>query len=275
MGLDVTLYKFNKPVQEVLGKVETYNKETNKLWELAGNYDSIPEETKASIRKESISIAEKLDLDPEYGEPKNEDRETINLKSSKYPEHLCKVGYLRSSYNSAGFNQVMGKMGLPDLYYIFDVEDNHEYYVNVNWEESLARAIALLVDYDNALVDDDGYTYDVIKVRNTPLRNEKPLPKSDEEAIKFYKETMKGHTRQGSFENAYGFFSNTDDWQLVGAFPGLGVFGDNDKVTYLITRSKQDAKDDWYRQMIEIVIENCEYVLTQPDSEKFMLGWSA
>lgn len=42
-----------------------------------------------------------------------------DLKSEKYPEHMCNRSYLRSSYNEGGFNSVVGKLIGKELYYIF------------------------------------------------------------------------------------------------------------------------------------------------------------
>jgi hypothetical protein len=44
------------------------------------------------------------------------------VPSTKYPEHLCNRRYLRSSYNSSGFNRAVPDMiGLPhDFYWIFE-----------------------------------------------------------------------------------------------------------------------------------------------------------
>lgn len=48
---------------------------------------------------------------------------TQDTKSATYPDHLCGRRYLRSSYNEAGFNRVVGNLLGDDLYSIFGYSD--------------------------------------------------------------------------------------------------------------------------------------------------------
>lgn len=67
--------------------------------------------------------------------------------SKKYPEHLFRIGYIRSSYNEAGINHYLADRGLPTLYDIFDKDNQKSYFVKVDWNAALAKAKGLLDAY--------------------------------------------------------------------------------------------------------------------------------
>ena len=71
----------------------------------------------------------------------NKDGE-IEIDDPEYPDHLFKIGYFRSSYNPSGLNNVLGKLGVDDLYGIFDCPGEGK--IVPDWEESKATAVATL-----------------------------------------------------------------------------------------------------------------------------------
>lgn len=108
-------------------------------------------------------------------------KNNIEEKSDKHPEHYCNKGYLRSSYNSGGFNSVVGSMIGKDLYYIFDPieneyneenEDSSWYveYPKEHLEEALKRAKEVIYEIKNAP------PYIVQTVMATDLYGDKPTP---------------------------------------------------------------------------------------------------
>ena len=63
----------------------------------------------------------------------------------------------------------------------------------------------------------------------------------------------------------------TDHGNLVQVIHGSdAVINGTDRV-YLI----YEADLSWYQQALEIVLETIEYVLSQPDKEKYVLHWSS
>jgi len=79
--------------------------------------------------------------------------EKIEIDSEKYPEHMFKIGYMRSSYNSGGFNSVVREIVGHDLYWLFAVKDVNEYIVRPDWKVAATRC-QMLIDQ---LAMDPGY----------------------------------------------------------------------------------------------------------------------
>lgn len=84
----------------------------------------------------------------------------VDEKSDLYPEHYCNKGYLRSSYNSSGFNNVVGTMVGKEMHYIFDPLEDIEtedgdyispIYSKEHLEAARLRAIEVRDDLKNAL----------------------------------------------------------------------------------------------------------------------------
>src|SRR5438093_2983614 len=100
MGLDVYLYHVDD-----YGKYKTATKKFQALseaqWSKRGEYSSLTDEQKEAARKEDIAIATSLGLaeDGAYSGIVK-----IEQDSRRYPEHMFKIGYLRSSYNSGGID---------------------------------------------------------------------------------------------------------------------------------------------------------------------------
>src|SRR5690348_14525919 len=100
MGLDVYLKKYKEPVAAVLERVKQY--EDSPL------HESEDEGAEGQL----ATLATELKLG-EYGDPESE---YIENNSAQFPEHMFKIGYFRSSYNSGGINSVLRGYGIPDLY---------------------------------------------------------------------------------------------------------------------------------------------------------------
>lgn len=84
----------------------------------------------------------------------------VDEKSEKHPEHSCNKGYLRSSYNNSGFNNVVGTLIGKEMHYIFDPiegeEDEegylvHPVYSKEHLETALLRAMEVRDELAQAL----------------------------------------------------------------------------------------------------------------------------
>ena len=194
--------------------------------------------------------------------PEDDEREgeqQIELDFEKCPDHLFKVGYFRSSYNEAGFNNMMEQYGLPTLYDIFCADE--QYIFAPNWEDALKRieegkkAVAELAETKGK--------YRVLRMKGLDTI------KSEQEALDAFMEEIK---RDGSFRtysNRKGDFF-LDGVECLGFMKGekYGIF-----CYYVIV--KNDAENmQWYIQAFEIMEATVRYVLAQPDKDDFYFHWS-
>lgn len=85
----------------------------------------------------------------------------------------------------------------------------------------------------------------------------------------------------GSFSNGIGRFSMDEPLNVCGIFTGVAnnLFkkdGDPDKIpcVYVITKDDSGSRYKSYLESLEITIDTIQYVLQQPDKEKYVLHWS-
>lgn len=264
MGLDIYLYKYND-FEDTQAREEEYIKYSESLWKAEGQYDSIPEARKEEIRALCKAKADKLGLD-EWGSDEA-NTEKIEIKHFLYPDHLFKIGYFRSSYNSSGINNILRDIGLPSLYGIFDVGDN-EYYIQPDWEASLKRVESVIEQfskYDN---------FSVNSFNPNMFMDDSELPKSGAEAYRIF---MQEYERDQStkmdfnYSNAKGNFFINEPMEVLAIIPGMTSF--NKHGVYVVSKMDDTAKKS-YLQALEIVRDTCKWVLEQPDIEKYYLLWS-
>ena len=266
MGLDVYLYKCQNRTEA--DRIEReYETASDAMWEFEGRngreYDQLTEAEKQQVRSNLESLRERMGMDAFGTHPS---REKIEMDSAKYPTHLFKIGYFRSSYNEGGFDSVMGRIGLPNLYELFgtapDSEDGAP-----DWESALKETDKALALYSAILGTPDG-KYDVFAVGTTfsgmGAQNEA-------QALKVFKRNLEASAQSKTGWNEY---TNRD-----------GEFFLNGKQIFALIEGEQYgrpciyavyATDDreWYRQALEIVKETIEYVLAQPDKQDYYLSWS-
>lgn len=203
----------------------------------------------------------------------------IEQPSEKYPAHLNKIGYFRSSYNSSGFDSVMRALELPTLDAIFDV-GNDDYNVMVDWEQAKARAVQLLDQY-LALKQSEGPWQYKATLESFFLKTKDPLPSSVAEASKHFYNELDRHTKQENNTKLPAGFRNyiradgcywLDGREVFAVIKGPTTFTGTDSV-YIITKRQPDEWE-WYQQAIEIIIETCDHVLKQSDPANYSLIWS-
>ena len=263
MGLDVYLKRCDN-LAGAKAREQEASDYTDNLWAQAGDYNSTTEAQKEEIRVKTKAKNAELKLG-EWGEA--DEIEAIEQDSKIHPDHMFKVGYLRSSYNSGGINSVLERIGCPNLYDIFEHDDG-EYNFTPDWVQAQARAqdaIAKMKTFMGSEMAD----YDVIEVSGFD-----PVS-SKEEALALLKKEL-GH--KSSFGGGYS--NRSGDWfmeglQIVGAVPGRGSFMGN-PTYYLFTKSeKPGGTYEWYLQALEVTLEMIDYVLAQPNPDTYYLAWSA
>jgi hypothetical protein len=262
MGLDVYLKHSTDRAGE-LARQEAAEEFSNAAWEKAGEYNTLSDAQKDTVREavQAYNLANNLD---EYGS--SNDIKTIEIDSRIHPDNMFKIGYLRSSYNSGGINSVLKRIGCPDLYDIFEPGDN--YYVTVDWQQAQARA-KIAVDRLREYMSSEMAAYDVIEVSGFD-----PVG-SKEEALALLKQEL---GRKSAFGGGYS--NRAGDWfpeglQIVGAVPGKSSFM-GQPTYFLFTKSDEVGGNyKWYLEALEVTQEMIDYVLAQPDPDNYFLSWSA
>lgn len=177
--------------------------------------------------------------------------------SEKYPEHHCNRAYLRSSYNSAGFNTVVRRLTGKDLYWVFNPRNvNEEGYIIFSereLKEAKKRALSLVkelkaIDYPLGVTYQDSqstknYVHidDVISLVNNEL------------------EKYKKGGAMGDYASSNGKFFFRNPLKVVALLPGKSPFG------YCVWVVYEMPKDvfEYYIQTAEITVEFIEEALLQ------------
>lgn len=263
MGLDVSL-KYSTNREQALAEQRQCEEFSDKAWAEAGTYDSMSEEDKNSIRERTNQFNATMDCD-DWGSSNK--IEGIEMDSKIYPDNMFKIGYLRSSYNEGGVNHVLRRINTLDLYGIFGVGKDHEYYITPDWTACLERVNQVIVDI-NMHMDGPMALYDVVHVRNYGHGGVGTAA----DALKILEKELENYNPSGQY-NSYGnrdgdFF--LDGMEIVGVVPATGYGGG----VYLLTKNKE-SNLKWYLEAITVTREMIEHVLAQPDPENYFLGWSA
>jgi hypothetical protein len=263
MGLDVNL-KYSQNREQALANQRRCEEYSSELWEEAGSYDGLTDEQKTAIRDRATEFNATLNCN-DWGN--SNDIDDIELDSTTDPDNMFKIGYLRSSYNESGVNNVLRRINTLDLYGIFGVTDGHEYYITPDWHACLERVNQVIADIKMHM-EGPMALYDAIHVRN--YLNEGVATAA--EALALLEAELETHQPNSSFSdygNAKGEWF-LDGIKVVGVVPAKKYGGG----AFLLTKSEK-SNLDWYFKAILITREMIEHVLAQPDPDNYFLSWSA
>lgn len=274
MGLDVYLYKIDD-YGKYKANTDKYAALSDAQWSKRGEYSTLTDEVKEEARKEDAAIAASLELD-EHGEYPGMAK--VEHDSRLYPEHMFKIGYLRSSYNSGGIDRLLRDRLNTSLAEIFGVEDEYEF--QPDWQATRERAIKTLEAW-RALNDAmGGKCYRVAEASMNMFMNPAECKiGSPGDALKIFQDQLGSHKDAPSdclsYGNGYGDFYLGEPLRVAGMIPGIRSFiGRPQQVVYVICEATGEG-ETWYTQALEIVIENCEWVLEQSDKDLYWLHWSS
>jgi hypothetical protein len=150
MGLDVYLEKCpNRAEAERIE--EEYEAKSSEAYN-KGNFDNLTQAERDAHWSAMNDLAASMGLD-KWGVHLS--RVEIHDDSSLHPEHMFKIGYFRSSYNGGGINNVLGNIGIDDLYAIFDKKSD-DYCFVPDWKASLERCNKALAEYKAHINSDAG-----------------------------------------------------------------------------------------------------------------------
>lgn len=192
--------------------------------------------------------------------------ETIEMNSEYDSEHMFKIGYFRSSYNSGGINNVMRTRIGKSLYDVFPESENYTFVPD--WAAALVRIKEIRKEFQDAL--DTTGKYDVTNI--SAYFNQNDGPTITKEALdRFMEEINRVPTPSpdGWYMNKTGEFFNIRARSIM--------IGTNDwsskPIVYLIYESEHDW--DWYLTALAIVEETILWVLKQDNPNEYGLVWSS
>lgn len=260
MGLDIYLYRYNN-FAATKEKEKKYNEYSEGLW--TKKYEETNDQERELIRTKSKQFACDLGLD-EWGDDK-EGKICIEENSTKYPDHYFKIGYFRSSYNSGGINSILKNLKVPGLYEIFNPND--QYCFKPDWDDALKK-----VKKSIKLLDTKG-NFRVECISPNEFRNPNEYEAKDTTSAMdlFNKEVQRN--AEGGYSNINGYFYGKGE-NVLAVIQGTTITiigGHLIPCVYVVF----DGENQWYRQALEIVQETIEWVLAQPDKDKYYLHWSS
>lgn len=283
MGLDIYLYKCHV---ESVEQLKQFDDDIQKIEEGAWGdedreYDSYSEEEKETIRKKSKElvsayVAENSIPVFETGESfkwETRGEERIEIDSTRHPEHMFKIGYFRSSYNSGGLESRGRSLNLPTLHEVLGNEAREDYMVQPDWRKSLQLA----KDARDAWKREETRLrgFDVFVESGNPFRGS-PIASESDALNAVLEASERWESEDGGFDsysNLEGVFFR-DGVQVHGLFVGMkDSLGRSVPCVYVVTKSDESAIQ-WYVDAWDVVVETCEYVLSQPDPDKFFFHWS-
>ena len=251
MGLDVSLIQFenfeNAKVREA-----AYEERSEAIWE---KHESHPE----VARKKCKTLMKELNLG-KWGDA----GKRINTNSKKYPDHLFKVGYFRSSYNASGFNQVTEQRGLSTLYDIFPEAGLEERYIQPNWKDAKKRVHEGIAKFEEFLKTERA-KYSVEFVSGIDK------VKSEKDAMEVFLRMKKEKHFSGSFSSREGEFHLNKPLKVYGFVPGNRRFPFGDGMFVIYQQTQETLL--WYLQALEVVEETIDFVLNAKN-RTFAFSWS-
>lgn len=270
MGLDVYLYRYEDYIAAKTAE-KIYEKQSEENWEAIGGYSNASEEQRKEINKKNRELQETLNYSFEnkrWGELPGETE--IEINSEKYPDHLFKVGYFRSSYNDNGIERVIKNLiGIAPLHYIFD--PGNEYEFAPNWNIALERVKKILQKLDEKTTNG---AFSCFSEGQNPYKSPSYYRKINEKrALEIFYEEKQEHQEDKigkGYSNINGtFFPN--GLTIKGIVPGANCLGA--PCVFIIT----DLDIIWFHQALEIVEETILWVLAKDEIEqsKYYLCWSS
>lgn len=287
MGLDVYLYRC-KDVEALTAYEKKQEDAHEEIYASLKKELGLGEKDRPSDQQWKIS-GERCDAwDKENPAPKGVSEKEVRQNSEKHPEHMFKIGYFRSSYNSGGINSVLRTATGMDLYYIFREGDKSEdYRFAPDWKASLDRAKKAreaFADHLNRVG-----SVKVVEAGANYFLGDEGLPKDKAQIMTLFKVEQERHNERFKDGHEDPFSSKDENWysnrdghyflgkgaRLLAAIPGKGFGGKT--TTYLVIRDGADAEieKNWYLQALDVVVETCEFVLRHKNPEEFIFHWSA
>lgn len=265
MGLDVYLYR-----EESREQIKDYEKKVESIKDRVWNkkagtrkFEDLSEAERKSIWAAQDKALKKAGLTDNVPELL---QKIVKLPSNIHPEHYFKIGYFRSSYNDSGINTVLENAIGESLYSIFDV-GNNDYIITPDWNAAKKKAEDVRERYRKYLEESRGYAIESIDL---PMKT----VDSETDAMNLFKKALDENAGAPfrSYSSAEGSYF-LDGLKTHAMFATKGMF--RPRILAVCKRPDEwSPESDYYLQALDIVIETIEWVLSQPDKEKYVFHWS-
>lgn len=271
MGLDIYLYEYDDFAATRAAEQE-YEQISEKIWDKFDlKYEHMTDAQKNECRDEAAAVATRMGLG-EYGEDEARKRK-IELDSKTDPKHLFKIGYFRSSYNEGGINSQMDTAIGKDLYWVFDRTRDDDYEFRPDWARVKARALQCVEQWKAKFPD--GKPLRVMRIETRMGFTESPKIDAAD-ALNIVQKMIAERKPDNDFGNCFSnrdglFLLDEEPIHFLAFIPGL-AFG-RDPCVYGVYRDDAEGVA-WYWNALNIIAETCDYVLSQPDPQKFYVHWS-
>jgi hypothetical protein len=278
MGLDVYLYKCAN-IAHAIRMEERYSREEDKIYDERKRLEDLGQLTEEA---DAALLKRRLDAQKKYGmrDYRHESIERIHRDSKTQPDHLFKIGYLRSSYNSTGINRLANHFDLPSLYDIFDIH-TEEYEQQIDWD-AIYPSVKDAVEKWQAFADSPRGKYDVFEFHGFMehgVKDEREaFERFNQEYLVKKEEIDKDEFRRDGWRGREG-----DIWptglkvvMMVAAKwnPLKPIQYGNWPSTYVVYEREDNSIMQWYVTALQIAQEMVEWILEQPDKDQYFMGWS-
>lgn len=280
MGLDVYLYQYEIDPEKLWEMEDEAEKVFNeRLWENS-NYENMTDEEKDAIIQTVMTEFKEWKID-KWGSSNL--KTEICFPSKTYPNDICQIGYIRSSYNSAGMNSRLRRTVGHDLAWIFGVDDNIMYRFRPDWTKCLTR-VNQMIEWVDQYIKTNGYI-DIIPSKFNPFIPVENLPSDEAEALVIFSQQkikngdMNANTYiGGNYSCYYGDFYFTNPLTVKAIIPGT-IYGDS--CMYVIIEHQKTGDEpvgiEWALQSLHVVKETIEYALAMDEEKRnqLVIHWSA
>lgn len=277
MGLDVYLYSEPADTRESeITKCQQYQDGSKEIWALYPEYKQMSDKQKDEAREKEKALASELGLD---NDGCSKLKERVDLDSAKYPEHMFKIGYFRSSYNGAGTNSVLKKIGIPELQTLFEIGD--EYDVIPDWNKAWEN-VKVAIEQFKKFMESEESQYEVV-VQNffNYIDSKETSPEKTMEIFMEHLNRRKDNKANlDNYSNREGLFylkgQTIKMFRLIAKPPIMAGMGESIEAHMIVDSKTEDGGStyEWYLQALEVVQETCEYVLKSGHVEDFSMHWS-
>lgn len=247
-----------------------------------GNFESMMEKLEEDAEEEKFDQI-RADLQKKYGIPgglRHESVTAIYQDSACQPSHLFKLGYLMSSWDANSFDNIMETFGIATLLDIFQVPKRGELppYLDVDWKEAERRCQIAILEFERHMVGPYA-RYTVLEVTTTKdagVRN-------GCEALESLNRQILKHTvgsEGGRTLSSESFWRVEDGLYSQKPMKVAAIVRRNPPTDYpnlmgpsffVVQEAEDSTHKVWYWYALNIVRENIQYVLEQPDSEQYYL----
>lgn len=218
-----------------------------------------------------------------FHESKQEHQDLDDSSSSGQTNHIIfpsekhhgrEVGYIRSNYNKWGFGIVLCERTGRTLEWIFSISEPHNYKdrVKIDWTATRQRAQQALEDFQ-AYLNKMG-PYDIIDLFYQPYSTSDEID-SLQKATQFFCAERDRHEAETPEHRSNDYYRGKGEYSWGGLELVATIEGQRNGVPgrYGVIRL-QKPRYQYVLDQLEVIIEMCDWIESQPCPDSYFLVWS-